>query len=127
MTIERSSNLGSSQVVTVGMIPVKDNVGDPVSWRYTDQVRNGDVLFRGDADDDEITFINDGSAEDQKDGDPLYQSIRVLIHKPENVTLGCSIYCGSESRYHFNIFDYLVSPLFPSNCHLAHCPQRFSL
>ena len=77
------------------MIPLKDNVGDAVTWRYTDQVRKGDVLFRGN--EDEEDFSNQRYEEEAKESNPIFRMHRVFIHKPENVTLGCSIYCGAES------------------------------
>ena len=83
------------------MIPVKDNVGDAVSWRYTDQVRKGDVVTRGDADEEEETIVTrSGATEEEKnEAQPMFKSMKILVHKPENVTLGCTIYCGSETRY----------------------------
>ena len=82
------------QVLTVGMIPIKDNVGDDVTWRYTEQSRKGDILYRGNEDEDDVLDRESGA-----DGKEIvYRIIRVFIHKPENVTLGCSIYCGSESE-----------------------------
>ena len=78
------------------MIPVKDNVGDAVTWRYTDQIRKGDVLVSGIEDEEDVP--NSRCGEDAKENSPIYRMVRVFIHKPENVTLGCSIYCGSESE-----------------------------
>ena len=87
------------KVVTVGMIPMKDNVGDVVSWRYTDQVRKCDVITRGDADEEEETIgTRPGTEEEKKDAQPMFKSMRILVHKPENVTLGCTIYCCPDSR-----------------------------
>ena len=82
------------------MIPIKDNIGDPVSWRYTDQVRNGDVFYRGadDEEEEEMIIKTEGIAAEMGPDATLYRLMRVFIHKPENVTLGCSIYCGTDSK-----------------------------
>ena len=81
------------------MIPVKDNVGDPVTWRYADQVRNGDVFNRDPTDGQGEILVNARTDEATPNRHDLFRSIRVSMHKPENVTLGCSIYCGTEDRF----------------------------
>lgn len=94
------------------MIPVKENIGDAVTWRYTEQLRRGELIYRVNEREEEIAarrcggggggVRSDGEGEnyetDYKAESPLYKMIRVFIHKPENVTLGCTIYCGKESE-----------------------------
>ena len=105
----------SRQVLVVGMIPVKDNVGDPVSWRYTDQIRKGDVLYGGAEEEDATALrMRRGAEEEKKEEAALFRLIRIFIHKPENVTLGCSIYCGSDTRLVKCGVLRLVAPIFVS-------------